>query len=90
MLSGSLYPDMGTEGSMLEPGIPGGWPSPGSGSKVPPISPQGIRLCLLQEAQPQVGAGLEGIHFCGREFPRGRKNAALQTGDWGWRLPALP
>lgn len=32
-------PDMGTEGSMLEPGIPGGWRSPGHGSKMPLLSP---------------------------------------------------
>lgn len=39
-------PDMGTEGSMLEPGIPGGWRSPGHGSKMPLLSSQGITFCL--------------------------------------------
>lgn len=85
-------PRPGTEGSVLEPGIPGGPRSPGRGSEVPPLSPQGMRPCLLPESQPRVGAGREGLCLCWRELLCGRKSRALgmRRLGVGWGLLLLP
>lgn len=84
MLSGSLYLDMGTERRVLEPGCQVAGHPLAVGPKCHPSPQEGCGFACPRK-QPQVRAVLGGIYLlCGR------KNIALETGDAGWGLAALP